>query len=173
VLLLVRRVFPGRTPPPGVYSAGADTLTAVVGTNQSENAARTNVQLAQRAYAALRAGDLDEVLHIFHPQVEMHSYLLEMEGPFHGHKGVLRWWSGLHDAFPDLKMSLVEVRDLGADRVLIHGRAEGEGAASGVGVAGDYWQAAEARDGLVVWFAAFRTEAEALEAVKLRGSVSS
>jgi hypothetical protein len=42
-----------------------------------------------------------------------------------------------------------------------------------VQVTGDYWQAAESRDGRVIWFAAFRTAAEALEAVKRRREVSS
>jgi ketosteroid isomerase-like protein len=139
----------------------------------SEDYSTANIELAQRAYAALRAGDLDEVFRVFDPEVEMHSYMLEMEGPFYGHEGVRRWFSGLRAAFPDVTMSIVEIRDLGENRVLIHGRAEGEGAASGVGVTGDYWQAAESRHGRVVWFAAFRTAAEALEAVKLRSPVSS
>ena len=38
----------------------------------------------------------------------------------------------------------------------------------GLGVNVDFWQAVEIRDGRVVWLSAFRTEADALEAVGLR-----
>ena len=90
-----------------------------------------------------------------------------MEGPFRGHEGLREWAAGLLAAFPNWKPSIVEARDLG-DRVLIHGSASGEGAGSGVGIKVDFWQAIEFRDGRVVWYAAFRTEADALEAVALR-----
>jgi ketosteroid isomerase-like protein len=126
-----------------------------------------NVELARRAYAAFQAGDLDEWVTYFDPEVEFNA--TEMEGPFRGHGGLREWAAGLLAAFPDWKPSIVETRDLG-DRVLIHGNASGEGAGSGVGIEVDFWQAVEFRDGRIVWYAAFRTEAEALEAVGLRAS---
>jgi len=126
-----------------------------------------NVLLAHRTYAALQRGDFDEFLSYFDPQVEFRSLVLEMEGVFRGHEGVRQWWAGLRGAFPDWNPSLVEVRDLD-DRVLIHASATGKGAASGVGIQTDLWQLVEVRNGRVVWYAAFRTEAEALEAAGLR-----
>ena len=61
----------------------------------------------------------------------------------------------------------MEMRDL-EDRVLIHATGTGAGAGSGAGMEVDFWQAVEFRDGRMVWYAAFRSEAEALEAVGLR-----
>ena len=126
---------------------------------------RENVELAHRAYAAFQAGDFDEWVSYFDPEVEFSA--TEMEGPFRGHEGMREWATGLLAAFPNWKPSIVETRDLG-DRVLIHGSASGEGAGSGVGIKVDFWQAVEFRGGRIVWYAAFRTEADAREAVALR-----
>ena len=126
-----------------------------------------NVELARRAYAALQAHDYDEWVSCFDPEVEFHSWLLELEGSFRGHEGVRQWMANVLAVFPDWKPFIVEIRDLG-DRALIHGRSRGQGAASEVGMQDDYWQAAEVRKGRVVWYAAFRTESEALEALKQR-----
>ena len=124
-----------------------------------------NVELARRAYAAFQAGDLDRWVGYFDPEVEF-SWTA-MEGSFRGHQGLREWAAGLLAAFPDWKPSIVEIRDLG-DRALIHGCAGGEGARSGLGVQVDFWHVLEIRGGRVVWSAAFRTEADALEAVRLR-----
>ena len=124
-----------------------------------------NVELARRAYAAFQAGDFDEWVSYFDPAVEFNAS--EMEGSFHGHEGLREWAAGLLAAFPDWRPSIVEMRDLD-DLVLIHATARGAGAGSGVGIEVDFWQAVEFRDGRMVWYAAFRNEAEALEAVGLR-----
>jgi ketosteroid isomerase-like protein len=126
-----------------------------------------NLDLAHQAYAALQEGDFDEFLSYFDPEVEFKSLVLELEGVFHGHDGVRQWWEGLLAAFPDWNPSLLEVRDLD-DRVLIHASATGRGAASGIGIEDDFWQLVEVRNGRVVSYAAFRTQAEALEAAGLR-----
>jgi hypothetical protein len=68
---------------------------------------------------------------------------------------------------PNWKPSIVEIRDLG-DRALIHGRAGGAGAQSGFGTEVNFWHAVEVRGGRIAWSAAFRTEADGLEALWLR-----
>ena|SRR5436305_1420095 len=123
------------------------------------------VDLAHRAYAAFQAGDFDEWVSYFDPAVELSA--TEFEGSFYGHEGIRQWATDLLAAFPNWKPFIVETRDLG-DWVLIHGRASGEGAGSELGVEVEFWQALELRDGRVVWLSAFRTEADALEAVRLR-----
>jgi ketosteroid isomerase-like protein len=124
-----------------------------------------NVELAHRAYAAFQAGNFDEWVSYFDPEVEFSS--TAMEGPFRGHEGMREWAAGLLAAFPNWKPSIVEIRDLG-DRALIHVSASGDGATSGIGIEVDFWQAVEVRGGRVVWCAGFRTEADAREAAELR-----
>ena len=36
-----------------------------------------------------------------------------MEGRYHGHDGIRRWWENLLDTFPDFTIEVIEVRDLG------------------------------------------------------------
>jgi ketosteroid isomerase-like protein len=126
-----------------------------------------NVQRAHRAYEALQHGDIDAFLMYVDPAVEWHSLVLEMEGTLHGHEGVRLWWTNLLAVFPDWAPVLVEARDLG-DFVVMHARATGSAVESGVGIDQDFWQAAEMQDGRIVWYAACRTEREALEAAGLR-----
>jgi ketosteroid isomerase-like protein len=125
-----------------------------------------NVEIAQRAYAALRDDDVDQFLTYLDPEVEWHSLILEIEGVFRGHDGVRRWWQELRSVFPDWDPSIVEIRDLG-DWVLVHAGGTGSGTASGVGLFEDFWQIARFRDGLMIWYGAFRREDEALEAAGL------
>ena len=126
-----------------------------------------NVELTRRAYEALERDDIEAFLSFLEPDVEWYSLILEIEGVFRGHDGVREWWRGIRTTFPDWRPSLVEVRAYG-DRVVMHGRGSGSGAASGVDIDDDFWQVVEIRDGLVVWYRAVRTEKEAVEAAGLR-----
>jgi hypothetical protein len=125
-----------------------------------------NVELAYRAYENLQRDDIEGFLSYVHPEAEWHSLVLQMEGTFHGHDGVREWWSNLRSAFPDWRPFLEEGRDLGADWVLLHARAQARGAGSGVGIDGDFWQIGRIRRGQITHYAAFRTQQEALEAVR-------
>jgi ketosteroid isomerase-like protein len=127
---------------------------------------RENLEAAERGYAALQRDDLESFLAYVHPEAEWHSLVLEVEGVRYGHDGVRDWWAGLRAVFPDWSPEIIEVRDLG-DWVVIHAQAKGSAERSGVGINADFWQAALMREGLIVWYGAFRTEAEALEAVRL------
>ena len=129
---------------------------------------RENVERAHRAYEALQRRDIDGFLEYVDPEVEWNSLVLEMEGTLYGHAGVRVWWSNLLAVFPDWAPVVVEARALG-DFVVLHARATGRALESGVGIDQDFWQAAEMRDGRIVWYAACRTEGDALEAVGLRG----
>ena len=125
-----------------------------------------NVEVTRRAYEALRRDDIEGFLAFVDPEVEWHSLVLEVEGTRSGHEGVREWWRAIKTVFPDWNPSLVNVTSHG-DRVVIHAHATGSGASSGAGIYKDFWQVGEIRDGLIVWYRAFRTEREALEAVGL------
>lgn len=127
---------------------------------------RENEDLARRAYEALQRSDIEAVLSFVDPGVEWHSLVLEVEGVRHGHEGVREWWRGLRASFPEWIPTLVEVRSH-EDWVLIRAHATGSGAASGVGIDEDFWQAVKIQNGLVVEYRALRTEAEAFEVIGL------
>jgi ketosteroid isomerase-like protein len=127
---------------------------------------RENVELARRAYGHLQRNDIEGFLRYVDPDAEWHSLVLEIEGTFHGHEGVREWWGNLRDVFPDWWPTLQEVRDLD-DWVLMHARATASGAGSSIGIDQDFWQVGKIRQGCIVYYAAFRTEREALKAAGL------
>ena len=66
--------------------------------------------LADTAYGALNAGDLEGFLALVAEDVEFTSMVAEAEGmTFRGHAGVRAWWSTLGDAFQDLSWEVLEL----------------------------------------------------------------
>jgi hypothetical protein len=131
---------------------------------------REIVELVYRAIDTFNRRDLDAFLALMDPGVEFTPYerVLEGLGPYRGHDGVRTWWEDSFAALPDLSAELSEVRDLG-DITFARGRLRGTGAGSGATFERTLWMANEWRNKKQVWWHAFGSEAEALEAVGLRG----
>ena len=125
-----------------------------------------HVELTYRAYDAFNRRDSAAFLELMDADVEALSRLAAMEGGYHGHDGIRRWWQNLLDAIPDFTFEAVEVRELG-DWTLTRMHTRGHGAASNSPLVETHWVAVQWRDEKVVWWGAFATEAEALEAVGL------
>ena len=126
-----------------------------------------NVELSHQAYDAVNRRDLGALLRLMDADVKAVPILAGMEGDYHGHAGIRRWWENLLDIFPDFAAEVVEVRDLG-DVTLGTLRIRGHGADSDAPVDAPLSLAARWRRGKCVWWAAYGTEADALEAVGLR-----
>ena len=123
-------------------------------------------ELARAVYEAVDRGDLDAFIARVHPDIEMHSLIAEAEDRIYkGHDGVREWWGTVADSLGRVRFEPGQVesfRDRGIAQIRMVGTVEG------VEVAQTMWHAFRVRDGLLVWSAAFRTEAEGLEAVGLR-----
>jgi len=128
-----------------------------------------NVELLHQAIDAFNRRDLDAYLALQDPDVEFTPYerALEGLGPYRGHEGVRTWWEESFAALPDLSAELYEVRDLG-DVTFSRGHLRGTGAGSGASFERTLWLVNEWRDKKTVWWRAFESEAEALEAAGLR-----
>jgi ketosteroid isomerase-like protein len=126
-----------------------------------------NVELAWRIPDAMNRRDLDAFLALMDDDVEGVSRIVAVEGGLHGHEGMRRWWENWFSAFPDYAIEVVETRDLG-DLVLASLRARGHGAGSDLPFEDLVWHMSRWRNGKVVWWKVFATEAEALEAAGLR-----
>jgi ketosteroid isomerase-like protein len=121
--------------------------------------------LAHETVDALNREDLDGFLSLVHPEAEFTSMIAEAEGEtFRGHDGVRRWWKSVRMVFTEVHWSYDLVRARG-DRVVVMLRIHG--ILSGIDVVQTMWQAVVLRDGKAVWWAFFRTKADALEAVGL------
>ncbi len=123
-----------------------------------------NVRLVEEMYAAIERGDLDGFLALAHPEIRFRSLIMEAEGrTLEGHDGVREWWAVVIDALntrPNAEQ-IEGFRDRGIARLQLAGNV------GGVQVSQTMWMSWRVRDGQVIWWATFRTEAEALDDVGL------
>jgi hypothetical protein len=92
---------------------------------------------------------------------------LAAKGGHRGYEGLRRWWDELFELFPDYRLEIEELRDLG-DVTLVHLRGTGHGAASAAPVVDPIWQPMAWRDGRCIWWRLCATEEEALAAIRER-----
>jgi ketosteroid isomerase-like protein len=129
-----------------------------------------NVELLRRFHAAFNRRDLDALLALHDPDVEVVSLRMNVEGghPFRGHDGVRSWYGSLLDIYPDWVSEIEKVREHG-DVTIARLRQYGHGRGSDAPIELTVWHVTHARNGKIVRWSAVRTEAEALEAAGLRG----
>jgi ketosteroid isomerase-like protein len=127
-----------------------------------------NVEGVYRAIDPFNRRDLAAFLELTDRDVEFTPYEVAVQGgePYRGHAGVRAWWEESFAVLPDLRAEIHEVRDF-RDMTFVRGRIRGQGAGSGVPIERAMWLALRWRDGREVWWRAFETEAEALEAAGL------
>jgi ketosteroid isomerase-like protein len=128
---------------------------------------RENVELARGTVDAFNRRDLDALLALVDEDVECVPVVASIEGHYHGHAGIRRWWESLFEGFPDFTVEILEAHDLGDLTVGVVGY-RAHGAASDAPIEQRFWLVAKWRNRKVVWWQTFRSEAEALEAVGLR-----
>jgi ketosteroid isomerase-like protein len=128
----------------------------------------TNVVLNHRSHEAFNRRDLDGYLALNDPDVEFTPYerVIEGLGPYRGHDGVRTWWEETLEILPDLRVELEDVRGFG-DLTLVRGYLRGRGAGSGASFKRTYWGVFRWHNQRIVWWHAFQSEAEALEAAGL------
>ena len=98
--------------------------------------------------------------------VEFTSLVAEAEGTtFRAHAGVRVWWETVRGAFREPRWEVLEIRGV---RRQVDRKFRLRGTLAGVEVAQTMWQAAGLQGGKLRWWAFFRTEQEALEALGLR-----
>jgi ketosteroid isomerase-like protein len=123
----------------------------------------TLAALAETAFGALNAGDMDAFIAVATEDVEFTSMVAEVEGTtFRGHDGIRAWWETVVEAFGDVHWEIIDVRGPG-DRGIAHVRMDGT--LGEVPLNLRMWLAARLRDGKVTWWSWYRTEREALDAL--------
>lgn len=123
-----------------------------------------NVDLHFRAFDAVNRRDLPAFLALSDEDVEVVSRIVAVEGGLRGHDGVRRWWDNWFETWPDYKIEVVEMRDLG-DVTIATFNAVGHGAGSDLPFQDNAALACRWRSGKCTWWRVFPTTAEALEAV--------
>jgi ketosteroid isomerase-like protein len=129
-----------------------------------------NVEIARAAFEAWNAGELQDVLSHFHPELVYHPRADEPDpSPHVGRDAYGRLVYGFVDSFSEVTFEVLELIDAG-DHVIastvLHAVLRGQGSCS-AGVSETYVFVYKLRDGLVVEGWEYRTKQEALEAVGL------
>jgi ketosteroid isomerase-like protein len=123
------------------------------------------------AWEAISANDFERFIEAVDPQVEFTSLIAEADAVvYRGHNGVRRWWDSMREIFQEFWADDIELREQG-DHVLAQIRLCGT--VQDRKVEQTIWQVLKVRNGMVVAWRVFRTEAEALEAVVEGASESS
>jgi ketosteroid isomerase-like protein len=123
-------------------------------------------EVVRRAVIAFMARDLDGILALADPRIELRSLLTEPERPlYHGHEGVRDWFDAVFGVFPDWRPQPRPASHDDEGAVVIPLDVTATGAGSGVPIDQTYWLGARVQAGKITFFGFFRTEADALKAV--------
>jgi ketosteroid isomerase-like protein len=127
---------------------------------------RENVELIVRAHRLSRTNP-ESFFSVCDPDIEWDMSGLMPDGRvYRGHQGVREFWRGWTGTWEGFDFEVVEAVDAG-DEVVAKVHQVGRGRGSGAPVQLTSGQVWTVRDGRIVRFRAFRTFADALEAVGL------
>jgi ketosteroid isomerase-like protein len=122
--------------------------------------------LVRRAVEAFMARDLDGILAVAAPEIELRSLLTEAERPlYRGHEGVRDWFHAVFGVFPDWRPQPRRACHDENGAVVIPLDVTATGAESGVPIDQTYWLGARVQADKIVFFGFFRTESDAMDAV--------
>jgi ketosteroid isomerase-like protein len=122
-----------------------------------------NVELTRRYIEAFNARDIEALITLFDPNIELHSAFAAVGGAiYHGHNGLRRWHRDLTEAWGEEIRGDPEVYfDLG-EQTLAFYVLRGRGRHSGAEVAMPNALVARSRDGVIVYMKAYTRREDAL-----------
>jgi ketosteroid isomerase-like protein len=129
-----------------------------------------NVEIVRRAWQAWERGDWEPLYAFYHPDIVWDASALRgpIAGVYHGQEGVRRYFREWLESF-EAHDARAEKFIAAGDDVIVRLRLRGRGKKSGVEVEMSRLNVYRIKDGLAIRVELFETEAEALEAVGLRG----
>ena len=125
-----------------------------------------DIERIRRGYAGWNSGDIEGLLELMDPRVEIHPVLGDVVAAdvFRGHDGVRRWYDTVHNSLDHFRVEVQDVRELGDGRYVALVRFTGTGKASGAQVSLDAAHVFTFKDGLVVSMDGYPDQDEALRA---------
>jgi ketosteroid isomerase-like protein len=126
------------------------------------------VDLARRGYEAMAAGDLEGVLELIDPDVQLEVLTGRPDLPerLHGHAGFVENIKGLTDVFEDIEIVPEDFVEVG-DELVVSIFTSGHGRSSGIRVENRVAHVWTIRDGKAIRFRVYQTKEQALAAVGL------
>ena len=128
---------------------------------------RENVEIVERAIAALNERDIDAYLACCTRDIQVQTPFAALEGVFEGTAGIRQYWANIEDAAPDLRLTVERLESIGADRVLTFMHVIATGRASSVPLERATANVYDLTDGKIRRIRIFLDRQEALEAAGL------
>jgi uncharacterized protein len=127
-----------------------------------------NVEIVRDAYARYNAGERIPELWFWHPDAEYHAAREDPDSAVHrGIDAIRKQFASWHEAYPDLKVEILEAEGKG-DQVFLWIRFVGHGAASGIPLEMELAHLYTLRDGKAARVVEYMDRNEALEAAGLQ-----
>jgi len=126
-----------------------------------------NVEMVERAVAALNARDIEGYRACCTEDVKLETPMAAVGGVYEGIDGIRRFLTDVEDAAPDFRMELDGVEEVDSKRVLAFLRNSSTGRASGIRLAWPQTNVYDLVDGKISHIRIFLDRDEALKAVGL------
>jgi ketosteroid isomerase-like protein len=127
-----------------------------------------NVEVVERAVAAVNERDIDRYLACCTADIELRTPLEPVGGVYDGPDAIRRFFADIQDTSPDFHIDFERLEAIGADRVLAFLRTTASGRASGISTAAETTNVYDLVNGKIRRVRIFLDRQEALEAVRLR-----
>ena len=126
-----------------------------------------NLEITRRGFDAYNRGDLEALIEILHPDVELHAdQELVNGGDFRGHDGYIRWNAEWTEAWEEFTIDLRAVDPIGGRYILADTHQAGRGAGSGIEVEMAAYWVFEVADGQVIRMHLYASRERALAAIE-------
>jgi ketosteroid isomerase-like protein len=130
---------------------------------------RANLEVARAGYEAFQRSDLETVLSLTDPEVEIYlPATLPNSGTFHGHEGYMTWLGQWLEAWDNFQIEVREMEPVGERHVVTTIHQSGIGRNSGIPVDMDVAYMLDIREGKAVALQMYMTREEAVAVAKQR-----
>jgi ketosteroid isomerase-like protein len=130
---------------------------------------RSNMELAKAGYEAFQRSDVQTVLDLTDPEVEIYlPPTLPNSGTFHGHEGYMTWLGRWLEAWDDFHIEVRGMEAVGERHVVTAIHQSGIGRGSGIPVEMDVAYMLDIRDGKVIALQMYLSRDEALSVAEQR-----
>ena len=131
----------------------------------------SNAEVVRAIFAAWNRDDMEAVLEHLDPEAELVPLRAQLEGTsYRGHDGVRQLHSDLNAEWERMQLTVDELREVGADRVVARSTLTARGRASGVELEIPIGWLIELRDGKVIRSQSFSNPDGAFRAAGLEDS---
>jgi ketosteroid isomerase-like protein len=109
------------------------------------------VELTRRAFQLYVGGDIEGLLELYSPDVEVTAPDFMNAGPFHGHGGYMEWLRRWNEAWDTFDFDVHAIEPVGERQVVASVLVSGRGAGSGAEVRQMSYWVGEVREGLATY----------------------